>query len=765
MKKNGDLDILGTWINDKKPFIFKTGHELSMLESFNISNEFQLNSWMKGSGYEYRRILEISAVKPFVILPLDFPVTPDITDPYQELSYSTSELKHWDKAPDNPAILVENGIPIAITSHDLEEKEFRKNLRRCVERSLTEAAAIAALTSVPAKKMGLEDQLGKINNGFLANLTIVEGNYFQDKSEVISVWIGGKEYPVRAKHEISVEGKWDLSIDNRSYGLELNKKGDHYSGELNQDTKEYKIDNLKVEGRFISWRVNWDSTSAPSRFTGHILEDRMEGTAHGLQKRWMALKTGELEAEEESEEIEARSDLSIFYPEGTYGWESPDGGQVTILIKNATIWTCSKKGILRNSDILFVDAKVKKIGKKLKSPKNALVNDGTGKHVTPGLIDCHSHSAAFSINEGTQSITAEVRIQDVLNSDDIAIYEQLAGGLTMANILHGSANTIGGQNAVIKLRWGSVPKGLLYSNAMKGIKFALGENVKQSNWGDDNTTRYPQTRMGVEQILRDAFTSAVKYKKEWKDYGDNFEKWKKKVTPRRDLELEAVAEILDGERQIHCHSYRQDEILMLTRVAEDFGFTVGTFQHVLEGYKVADRLKEHGANASTFSDWWAYKYEVMDAIPFNGALMTDVGVVVSFNSDSRELARRMNTEAAKGVKYGGLSEEEALKLVTLNPAVQLKIDEWVGSLEVGKDADFVIWSDHPLSTKALCEQTWIEGIQYFSLETDKQLKKRDRELRKNLIHKILSKQDKSKDEEWKHSEEKSPDHHHCLEVE
>ena len=391
-----------------------------------------------------------------------------------------------------------------------------------------------------------------------------------------------------------------------------------------------------------------------------------------------------------------------------------------------------------------------------------MVIDGIGKHITPGLIDCHSHSAAFSINEGTQSITAEVRIQDVLNSNDITIYRELAGGLTMANILHGSANTIGGQNAVIKLRWGATPDALLYSNAVKGIKFALGENVKQSNWGDDNTTRYPQTRMGVEQILRDAFSSAVEYQKKWSDYNKNPKQWKKKVPPRRDLELEALVEILEGKRQIHCHSYRQDEILMLTRVAEDFGFIVGTFQHVLEGYKVADRIKEHGANASTFSDWWAYKYEVIDAIPYNGALMTDVGVTVSFNSDSRELARRMNTEASKGVKYGGLSEEEALKLVTLNPAIQLKIDKWVGSLEVGKDADFVIWTDHPLSTRAVCEQTWIDGIRYFSLEEDNKLKKRDKKLRRNLVNKILSKKDDKKKKEWKHHEEESADHQHCL---
>ena len=765
LKKNRDLGVLGNWKNESKPFIFETKHELSMLGSFNITNEFQLNSWMKGSGYEYRRIPEISVVKPFIILPLNFPVTPDISNPYQELSYSTAELKHWDMAPDNPAVLVEHGIPIAFTSHGLEGKEFRENLGRSVERSLSETAALAALTTTPAEKMGLENHVGKIKNGYLANLTIVEGNYFRDKSEVISIWVGGIEYPVKAKYEISVEGKWDIIIGEKSYQLELNKKQDHYSGKIIQDTTKYNLTKLTVEGRFISWQVSWDSVSVPSRFTGHILEDRMEGTAHDLKQTWVALKTGELEEKKEEKEIEVRSDLSVFYPEGTYGWEFPRGKQQTVLIKNATIWTCGKKGILRNSDILFTDAKIKKIGGNLNPPKNALVIDGTGKHITPGLIDCHSHFAAFSINEGTQSITAEVRIQDVLNSDDIAIYRQLAGGLTMANILHGSANTIGGQNAVIKLRWGAVPKDLLYAHSMKGIKFALGENVKQSNWGDDNTTRYPQTRMGVEQILRDAFTSAVEYKNEWNDYTNNSKKWKKKAPPRRDLELDALVEVLDGERQIHCHSYRQDEILMLTRLAEDFGFTVGTFQHVLEGYKVADRLKEHGANASTFSDWWAYKYEVMDAIPYNGALMTDVGVTVSFNSDSRELARRMNTEAAKGIKYGGLSEEEALKLVTMNPAIQLEIDTWVGSLEIGKDADFVIWSDHPLSTRAFCEQTWIDGIQYFSLETDKQLKKRDSELRKNLIHKILSKKDKIKDEKWKHHEEETPDHYQCLEIE
>ena len=763
LEHNRDLAILGDWVQFEKPFLFETNHELTALRSFNLANEFKLNCWIKGSGYEYRRIKEIASAKPFIILPLNFPVTPDISDPNQALSYSTAELKHWEMAPDNPAELVKHEIPFGITSHGLEEKEFRKNLRRTVERSLSESDALSALTTIPAEYMSLGNHLGKIKKGYLANLTVVQGNIFKKNSEIISTWIGGVEYPVKSKYDVNISGKWKLVIGEKSYQLELKKKEGSYSGTIFQDSTKYKLSKLKVAGRFVSWMVTWDSTSAPSRFTGYIFENKMESTVNDIRLSWEAVKTGELEEKDKKKAPETRTELSVFYPEGAYGWENPSLKDKVVLVQNATIWTSGKQGVLKGHDILFKNGKVKQISMGINPTRKALVMDGTGKHITPGLIDCHSHSAAFSINEGTQSITAEVRIQDVINSDDIAIYRELAGGLTIANILHGSANTIGGQNAVIKLRWGGSPNDLLFSNAVKGIKFALGENVKQSNWGDDNTTRYPQTRMGVEQIIRDAFSSAVEYKNEWNDYNENPKHWKKKVPPRRDLELEALVEILDGKRQIHCHSYRQDEILMLTRVAEDFGFTVGTFQHVLEGYKVADRLKQHGASASTFTDWWAYKYEVIDAIPYNGALMTDVGVNVSFNSDSGELARRMNTEAAKGVKYGGLSEEDALKLVTLNPATQLGIDQWVGSLEIGKDADFVIWSDHPLSPTAICEQTWIDGIQYFSLEQNKQFQKRDREFREKLINKILSVGDEQNKKEWKHHEEESPKHFHCQE--
>jgi len=386
------------------------------------------------------------------------------------------------------------------------------------------------------------------------------------------------------------------------------------------------------------------------------------------------------------------------------------------------------------------------VGYKLKPPEGALIIDAEGKHVTPGLIDCHAHIAIDrGVNESSQATTSEVRIGDVVDHTDISIYRQLAGGLTMSHLLHGSANPIGGQCQLIKMKWGHLPEDLKEKRAPGTIKFALGENVKQSNWGDQYTTRYPQTRMGVQEIIQDRFQAAADYQKEWDRYVTNPQK-SRLIPPRRDLELDALQEVLNQERWVHCHSYRQDEILMLMRVFEKFGIHVGTFQHILEGYKVADTMAEHGAGGSAFSDWWAYKFEVYDAIPYAGTIMHEQDVLVSFNSDDAELARRMNTEAAKAVRYGGLSEEEALKFVTLNPAKQLFIDEHVGSLEPGKDGDFVVWSDHPLSTYAICEQTWIEGRKYFDLEEDRQLRQAVQEERAALIQQLLDDSSKDKKE-------------------
>jgi N-acetylglucosamine-6-phosphate deacetylase len=425
----------------------------------------------------------------------------------------------------------------------------------------------------------------------------------------------------------------------------------------------------------------------------------------------------------------------ILLPLGACGLAAPPRQQAVAVV-GATLWTCGPQGIIENGALLVRDGRIEYAGGAagFEPPRDALVIDGAGRHVTPGLIDCHSHTGIDGgVNEGAQAVTAEVRIGDVIDPDDIDWYRHLAGGLTIANQLHGSANPIGGQNSVVKIRWGAGAGAFPLTGAIAGIKFALGENVKRS------AGRYPSTRMGVETIIRDAFTAAREYRCRHERYRSLSEQERSRTMPPRvDLELEVLVEVLDGRRIVHCHSYRQDEILMLIRLAEEFGFTVGTFQHVLEGYKIAEAIAAHGAGASTFSDWWAYKVEVMDAIPFNGALMHEVGVVVSFNSDSAELARRLNTEAAKAVRYGGVEAQEALLFVTLNPARQLRIDDRVGSLEAGKDGDFAVWSASPLSAYARCEQTWIEGARHFDLETDAAMRDHARAERQRLVQKILA---------------------------
>ena len=455
----------------------------------------------------------------------------------------------------------------------------------------------------------------------------------------------------------------------------------------------------------------------------------------------------------------------VQYPPGIQGRSGLPERPSIVVFQNTTLWTSGPAGILKDADLIVRDGLVHKIGTDLAVPEGATVIDASLWQLSPGLIDCHSHMATDSgVNESTQAVTAEVRIGDFIDAGDITIYRQLAGGLTSANILHGSANPIGGQNQVIKLRWGGTYDDLKFDDAPAGVKFALGENVKQSNWGEGIKTRYPQSRMGVEQLFRDRFNSAREYDTAWKRWG----KERSGLPPRRDLELEAIAEILRGERWIHCHSYRQDEILGLLRVAEEYGVKIGSLQHILEGYKVADAIAKHGATASTFSDWWAFKLEVYDAIPYNGAIMHQQGINVSFNSDDPELGRHMNHEAAKAIKYGGVEPVDALKFVTLNPAMQLRIDDRVGSLEVGKHADIAVWSGSPLSNLSRCEQTWIDGRKYFDRTWDAETRKRDLALHQLLIQKVLDSGESAGDKSsladdpsrlWPNHDEFCHDHH------
>ena len=468
--------------------------------------------------------------------------------------------------------------------------------------------------------------------------------------------------------------------------------------------------------------------------TAVVIEDRVVGSLQTLDGRFVPFElvprmpeeiadededtegddTEGEEAEEEEAEEEEKAEVPdlgpLPVPLGVYGRLEPAKPR-TVLVREADIWTCADDGILEDTDMLVEDGRIVAIGRGLEAPEGAMVIEAAGLHLTPGLIDCHSHTGiSGGVNEGAQPNTAEVRIGDVINPDDIDWYRQLAGGLTAANQLHGSANPIGGQNSVVKIRWGGTIEDMRLDSAPGGIKFALGENVKRGGG-------YPDTRMGVAAFMEDAFQAAIERQEEIRRFEAMSEDDRARtLPPRPDFELDAVAEILAGDRLIHCHSYRQDEILMLLRLCERYDVRIGTLQHILEGYKVADAIAAHGAGASSFSDWWAYKMEVMDAIPYSGTLMHQVGVLVSFNSDDDELATRMNDEAAKAVRWGGLDQTEALKFVTLNPAKQLGIDDRVGSIEIGKDADFVIWNESPLSSYSRCEQTWIDGCRLYHRE-------------------------------------------------
>src|SRR5271167_4115410 len=416
---------------------------------------------------------------------------------------------------------------------------------------------------------------------------------------------------------------------------------------------------------------------------------------------------------------------------------TPPEASSVILIQNATILTVSH-GTLEHASILIKDGKIAEVGPSIAAPKDAQVIDANGQFVMPGIIDCHSHIAVDgSVNEGSVSVSSMVNIADVLNPDDISIYRDLAGGVTAANILHGSANAIGGQTVVIKLRWGQTASKLPFEGALPGIKFALGENPKRSNFSfPGQPKRYPATRMGVEETIRGAFTEARDYQRTRADYDKRVAAGDKSaIAPRRDLRLEPLVEVLEGKRYVHAHCYREDEILMLLRVAKEFGFKVRTLQHVLEGYKVADEIAAAGTGASTFSDWWAYKVEAYDAIPYNAAIMTRRGVIVSINSDDAEEATHLNQEAAKMMKYGGLTEDEALRLVTINPAIQLGIDKRVGSIETGKDADLVIYNHHPLSVYAVPQKVFIDGHLYFDREKDLAMRADNEKERKALMEK------------------------------
>ena len=743
---NEALAALDDVIARSQAVLMNVADDHAFLRAARLAEEFGLRFLVKGSGHEYRMLEAIRAVGVPVILPVDFPQSGDlsVSAPEDAIDVTLETLRHWDLAPGNPGRLNRAGIPIALSSTGLEKtSDFHDRVREAIAHGLDYESALAALTTTPASMLGLSSQIGTLEPGKLANMTITDGPLFAEDVNVQDVWVAGERHVVTPRPVVDPRGAWLVVLQGDSLSLAIDGSLKAPKGTIDVDGTDIKTDRMELDDARIAFNVENEALGEAGvwRFSGSIQGDRIIGRGVRPDGENLAWSADRIRAREVESPVMPTSDLEAdvlpeLYPPGAFGRKSAPAQPEHVLVRNATVWTLDDRGRLENADLLIRAGKIVEVGTALTAPEGALEIDGTGKHVTPGIIDAHSHTAILEgINEGTQAVTAEVGIGDVVNSYDIALYRELAGGLTAANLLHGSANPIGGKNQVIKLRWGVDPEELKFTEARPGIKFALGENVKRSNWRM-LSDRYPQTRMGVEQIIRDRFLAAREYQQAWDRYNALADK-SGVVPPRRDLELETLQEILAGERLVHCHSYRQDEILMLIRIADEFGFTIGTFQHVLEGYKVGPEIAAHGAGASTFSDWWAFKVEAYDAIPYNGALMHEAGVLVTFNSDSNELARRLNTEAAKAVKYGGVDEVEALKFVTLNAAKQLAIDPYVGSLENGKDADFVIWNGHPLSTYTKCEQTWIDGRKYFDVDEDKMMRIEVKKERTRLIQKLL----------------------------
>jgi imidazolonepropionase-like amidohydrolase len=722
---------LQAWLdNQNLPQIFEADDKWNDLRADRIGNEEGVKYIIKGGGNEYQRIKEIAGTRASFILPLNFPVAIDVEDPDDARLVSLAEMKHWELAPSNPAAFEKAHIPFCLTMADLKDsKQFMSNLRKAFDNGLTERAAFDALTKTPATLLGVYDKVGSLEPGKLANFLITDGPLFREKTAVLQNWIQGIKYVLKENGWNDVKGIYNLVIhlpDGQvSYRLDVKNSGE--ANVIGKDTLPVKF---AFDGKLI--KLNFSPMKAANaafyRLSGTAYRDSWNGSGEDTSGNpiWWTANF--------SKPILVPPDTTgkkippipgkVYYPFNGYGWEElPQAAN--LLIKNATVWTNEKEGKLENTDVLVKNGKIAQIGKNL-SEVSATVIDGTGKHLTPGIVDEHSHIAVVSINEWAQSVTSEVRIGDNLNPEDIDIYRQLSGGVTSSHILHGSANTIGGQTQLIKLRWGANDEDLKFRNWDPFIKFALGENVKVTYSSQNN--RFPDTRMGVEAVLVDAFQRA-------RDYQNTM----KKIGPfRKDLELDALVEILEKKRFITCHSYVQSEVISMMRVAEKFGFKVNTFTHILEGYKVADKMKLQGANASTFSDWWAYKVEVQDAIPYNASIMHRMGLNVCINSDDPEMARRLNQEAAKSVKYGGMSEEDALKMVTLNPAKALHVDDRVGSIRAGKDADLVLWSDHPLSIYAKSLKTIVDGIVYYDANRDLILRKRIASERNRLIQKMLS---------------------------
>ena len=736
------LAALEDVVQGNQPVLFETSSEEEYLRAHKLAADFGVDPWFRRSGQEYRVLDVLRGRTDPLIVPLDFPDAPDVDDPEAALNATLAELRHWYLAPTSPAQLAGAGVPFAITSDGLSSlNEFLPNLRIAVARGLSSADALAALTTTPAAWLGIERTHGTIESGKVANLVVSEGDLFTEEATVRDVWVHGKVYGVTRPPQVDPRGTWRIA-SNDEWGFEAVLR---LEGPLNILTGSIEIvgpagasielasaeavaETGRIEVRFPGEDLGYEGVAL---LAGSVRGDEFFGWTslpNGADPSFRGTRT-------EAYEGEARGtvamnvpqlDLPFIRPMMEYGRSAIPDQPTAVVVRNATVWTQGPAGLLENADLLVRVGKVVQVGTNLDAPGGAVEIDATGKHVTPGLIDPHIHSGVSSVNESGFAIVPEVRMGDVVTHNNIWMYRQLAGGLTTAMVKHGSANPIGGENVYVKMRWGGLPEDLKLENAPRTVKFALGENPKRRQG------RYPDTRMGTQEIIRDHFLAARDYEREW-------QRWEASgngIPPRRDLRMESILDILNQELLISSHGYRADEFLALVRLAEEFGFRVQTLQHGVEAYKIASELAASGVAAVVWSDWGGFKMEAYDATNYNARILIEAGVVTSLHSDNAEISSRMNWEAGKLLRTG-LTQEQALSTVTNQSAQAIAIDDRVGSLESGKDADFVIWNGNPLSQFTRAEQTWVDGRRYFSLEEDAALREQiDRE-RTEIIQAIL----------------------------
>lgn len=733
--KNTNLEAFNRY--RKLPTIIETSEKWDVLRADAIGDEAATQFVFVGSGNEYQRAKEMKATNGTFILPLEYPKPFQSQDLMNVEDLDVADLKHWELVPYNAVYLAKEQVPFALTMFKLKDKNsFLDKLRDLNKKGLSKEEILQSITEKPAQILQVSS-LGNLNKGSMANFIIVSDDLFMKESVIYENWVFGKQNIINRMPDTDVRGDYQVQLNNQTYDLKIKGKITKPEAEITQNDKKGKI-KLAVADYKMAMEVKLPNDSVQNYRVMLPLTDYKNRTGIAIDKdgrnipftiKYVKAFEPELKKDEKTKTDEPGK---IWYPFSAFGAEQL-ASQQDYLIKNAMVWTNSAKGIVKNTDVKVSKGKIIQVGTGL-SIGNATVIDGSNLHLTSGIIDEHTHiGLARGVNEAGSNNSGEVRMSDAIDPDDVNFYRQLAGGVTSAQQLHGSANPVGGQASMVKFKWGEDPKDMMFPGAKPYIKFALGENVKQSNWGN-NPNRFPQSRGGVEQAFDFWFTRALEYEKE-KSTNKNF---------RKDLRLETMLEILKSNRFITCHSYVQSEINMLMDVAERFDFRVQTFTHILEGYKVADKMKKHGANASTFSDWWAYKEEVREAIPYNAALLLQAGVNVAINSDDAEMARRLNQEAGKAVKYGNVPQEDAWKMVTLNPAKMLQIDHKVGSIEPGKDADLVLWTDNPLSIYATVDKTFVDGILYFDAAQQQRKDQMVKDEKNRIIQKMLFSEDTGK---------------------